>query len=357
MLIMAKPVGPQCNLTCGYCYYLKKKAQLPGGHMTDELLEAYISQRLALTPGAVHFEWHGGEPTLAGLTFYQKVVRLQKRHARPGQSITNGLQTNGVNLESHWAEFLAREKFSVGLSWDGPQECHDAYRRKTKGGSFSAVQKAYRLLREHGVFINVLCVLHDRNVTEPDRVWAFFREEGVRYLQFLPYVPPEGAPPKQLGDFLCRIYDLWLHDGVGKMVIQTFDEALRPLAGVDHALCVHRPECGDVPVLEHDGGFYACDHFVDPAHLWGNLKTETLASLAADPRQAAFGQAKRNLHPSCQTCDVLEFCHGGCPKDRVEGLNRLCPAYQQLFRHVRPGLTALARHLKTGTPLRHFSYP
>ncbi len=374
VLVMAKPVGPQCNLACDYCYYLKKKASLTPGHMTDDLLESYIKQRLELTPEAAHFEWHGGEPTLAGLDFYQKVVRLQKKHARPRQTVTNGLQTNGVKIDKQWADFLARERFSVGLSLDGPSDCHNAFRRKAKGGgSFDDVVNAYRLLRERDVFVNVLCVLNARNVTEPDRLWAFFCDLGVKYLQFLPYVPSPykdtpsptteplatgtlAATTQAIGDFLCRVFDLWLDKGVGKMVIQTFDEALRPLVGVPHALCVHRPECGDVPVLEHDGGFYACDHFVDPEHLWGNLHNIPLSDLAADPRQVAFGQAKNALPPVCRSCEVLEFCHGGCPKDRVDGLNRLCPAYQKFFRHVRPGLTALARHLKKGASLRSFSF-
>ncbi|NNM53622.1 MAG: anaerobic sulfatase maturase [Spirochaetales bacterium] len=363
---MAKPVGPQCNLACDYCYYLKKKESLTPGHMTDELLEKYVKQRLELSPDAAHFEWHGGEPTLAGLDFYHKVVRLQKKHTQPRQTVTNGLQTNGVKIDKHWADFLSREGFSVGLSLDGPPDCHNAFRRKAKGGgSFDEVVNAYRLLRERDVFVNVLCVLNARNVNEPDRLWSFFRELEVKYLQFLPYVPPFSVNyPANLaqtnmepvGDFLCRVFDLWLDGGVGKIVIQTFDEALRPLLGAPHALCVHRPECGDVPVLEHDGGFYACDHFVDPEHLWGNLQNVTLSDLVADPRQVAFGQAKNALPPVCRACDVLEFCHGGCPKDRIDGLNRLCPAYQKIFRHMRPGLTALARHIKTGASLRSFTF-
>ena len=357
LLVMAKPVGPQCNLACTYCYYLKKKNILPQGQMSETLLEDYVRQRLELTPDAAHFEWHGGEPTLAGLSFYQKVVHLQKKHARPRQKITNGLQTNGVKIDKHWADFLAHEGFSVGLSLDGPSECHNASRRKAKGGgSFDEVLTAYHLLRDRGVFVNVLCVLNSHNVNRPDRLWQFFRDLGVKYLQFLPYVPPSDSPLEPIGDFLCRVFDLWLDEGVGKMVIQTFDEALRPLVGVPHALCVHRPECGDVPVLEHNGGFYACDHFVDPEHLWGNLLQVPLADLAIDPRQRAFGQAKKALPPVCLACDVLEFCHGGCPKDRVNGLNRLCSSYQKLFRHLRPGLTALARHLNTGASLRSFSY-
>ena len=82
------------------------------------------------------------------------------------------------------------------------------------------------------------------------------------------------------------------------MVIQAFDEALRPLYGIPHALCVHRETCGDVAVLEHDGGFYICDHFVDAEHRTGNIAERALADIAADPRMRQFGQGKRATLPA-----------------------------------------------------------
>ena len=252
----------------------------------------------------------------------------------------------------------------MGLSLDGPADCHDAYRTKADGStSHGQVMKTLDLLQKHQVFVNLLCVLQARNTAEPDRVYRFFKDVGARYLQFLPYVPRPGrdhpapaASPDQIGAFLSRVFDLWAGSDVGSLVIQTFDEALRPLYGLPHALCVHRETCGDVLVLEHDGGVYACDHFVGPDHLLGNLRDTDLAVLAADLRLKAFGQAKKDgLAPECQNCAVLDFCHGGCPKDRdSRGLNRLCPGFKAFFTHAQPTLTALAAHMKAGKPLRSF---
>jgi uncharacterized protein len=116
-----------------------------------------------------------------------------------------------------------------------------------------------------------------------------------------------------------------------------------------------------VIVLEHDGGVYACDHFVDSDHLLGNLAEHPLAALAADPRLRAFGLDKRERLPAaCHRCDVLAWCHGGCPKDRIvpkagELLNYLCPAYRRFFRHCRPAMARLAAHWRAGLPLRDFA--
>jgi uncharacterized protein len=208
-------------------------------------------------------------------------------------------------------------------------------------------------------------------VREPDRVYDFFRGLGATYVQFLPLVAPfEGgvsaqtAQPEAIGDFLCRVFDRWLREDVGRIVIQTFDEALRPIYGIPHALCVHRETCGDVAVLEHDGELYMCDHFVDADHLVGNLRERPLSDLVADPRLARFGSDKRDTLPRiCRECDVLSACNGGCPKDRSAvapdgepGLNYLCSAYKRFFRHSRPGLKRLAAHMKSGRSLRSFGY-
>ncbi len=371
-LVMAKPAGPGCNMRCTYCYYLGKSALFPDGpwRMPEDLLERYIIQRLEASTSptpTTHFEWHGGEPTLLGLDYFRFIVSVQRSHRPPGRKVTNGIQTNGLLLDEEWGEFLKEEDFSVGLSLDGPADLHDVNRRAAGGGPTHAqVTAAFRLLKRHGVFCNVLCVLSTANVTEPDRVYDFFRQLGVTHLQFLPLgkVSPGAPPPEAVGTFLCRVFDRWIAEDVGRIVIQTFDEALRPIYGIPHALCIHRETCGDVAVLEHDGGLYACDHFVDADHLIGNLKDRTLSDMMADPRMSLFGRAKRDALPrACRKCDVLSSCNGGCPKDRIAlapdgepGLNYLCPAYKRFFRHSRPGLYRLARHMKMGGPLRAFSF-
>lgn len=67
--VMAKPVGPRCNMACSYCYYLETEGMYGGElppKMSDGLLETYIRKYIEASPGpVVSFIWHGGEPTLA----------------------------------------------------------------------------------------------------------------------------------------------------------------------------------------------------------------------------------------------------------------------------------------------------
>jgi uncharacterized protein len=371
--VFAKPAGARCNLDCRYCYYLHKELLYPRigpATMADDLLEEYIAPQIAITPGPeIAFSWHGGEPTVLGLEYFRRVVELQGKHRASGRRITNSIQTNGVLLTDDWCRFFAAERFAVGLSLDGPPALHDAC-RVTKDGktTHGQVMRGYRLLRKHKVLVDLLCVVHARNVRHPLDVYRFFREIGAEYLSFIPLVepstdPPDGVgkrsvPPQAFGDFLCSIFDEWFRRDVGKMMVQNFEEAARPALGLDHSLCVFRPTCGDVPVVEHNGDFYSGDHFVTPEHRLGNIRETPLLQLLESPAQRAFGQAKQEALPGyCQQCDVRSMCNGGCPKDRIirtpdgtPGLNYLCAGYRRFFTHCRPYTVQMASLHAGGHP-------
>ena len=363
-LVMVKPTGPLCNLDCSYCYYTGRLDLFDPEprRMSDDQLEDAIKQILEAAGTHMHFEWHGGEPTLLGLSTFRKIVAWQRRHQLAGQTVTNGLQTNGTLIDADWAQFLFEFRFSVGLSLDGPAAMHDAY-RVTRAGqpSHRQVVRALAALSRRRVHVDVLCVVHAANVHQPEEVYRYFRSIGVRYLQFLPLVErlPDGSmsertpEPEAVGEFLCRVFDLWLAEDVGKVVVQWFDEAIRPELGLPHSLCLFRETCGDVPALEHDGTLYPCDHFVDGEHRLGSIHDHGLAALWEAPDLVAFGAKKRqNLSERCRQCDVLAWCNGGCPKDRLAtsgdgepGRNFLCAGLERFFQHVRPALPALARRV------------
>lgn len=367
--IMVKPVGAVCNLDCGYCYYLQKKDLYPKAEsfrMADDLLEEYIIQHIEACPKElIFFAWHGGEPTILGIDYFQRIIELQQKHRPPERTILNGIQTNGTLLDEEWCRFLARHRFQVGISMDGSKYLHDRYRVTKKGEStHKQVLQAYRLLRKYGIECDILCVLHHMNVRQPAAVYRFFRDIGVKYLQFLPLVMrqegnetrAETVSADDYGNFLCTVFDEWRRHDIGRIIVQNFEEAMRPYLGEEHALCVLRETCGDVAVVEHNGDFYSCDHFVKPQHRLGNIRENRLVELLESPEQRAFGRRKRDGLPRfCLECEVLSSCNGGCPKDRFirtpdgeEGLNYLCAGSRRFFTYSRPYLQRMAALRKSG---------
>jgi uncharacterized protein len=363
--VFVKPTGSLCNLGCVYCYYLEKENLYPENEcfaMPEDLLEEYIIQHIEASPTEViRFSWHGGEPTLLGLEFYRKVIQIQRKHKPRGKTIANGIQTNGTLLDDDWGRFLAGEGFAVGLSLDGPQEVHDQF-RTTKDGkpSFEQTLRGYNLLRKHGVFTEILCVVNAHNVEYPMELYRFFKDLGVSYLTFLPLVDREhkcesgvssiSVPSKRWGEFLCTIFDEWLENDIGRIKVQIFEEAIRTAFNQEHSLCIFRPICGDVPVVEHNGDFYSCDQYVDAEHLVGNIKETHLGELLENKQQIAFGRAKLdNLPHYCRTCSLLDMCNGGCPKNRFintpdgePGLNYLCEGYKIFFNHCKPFISQVS---------------
>jgi len=164
------------------------------------------------------------------------------------------------------------------------------------------------------------------------------------------------VPADAFGAFLCAIFDEWVRHDIGRVLVQIFEEAARPAYGLRHSLCVFRPTCGDVPVIEHNGDFYQCDHFVTPEHRLGNIRETPLAELLESASQEAFGRAKQDqLTRECLACDVRALCNGGCPKDRISlssegepGHNYLCAGYRRFFKHCRPYTERMASLLWAG---------
>ena len=370
--VMVKPIGAVCNLDCGYCYYLRKKDLYPKARsfrMADDLLESYIVQHIAACPKeSILFSWHGGEPTILGLAYFRRIVELQRKHRPLGREILNGMQTNGTLLDEEWCRFLAAEGFYVGISMDGPKELHDRYRiTKGKQSTHKRVLQSFRLLKRHRVPCDMLCVVHHQNVRQPTAVYRFFKEIGVEYLQFLPLVArkengevsAETVPAEAYGTFLCTIFKEWVRHDIGRIGIQNFDEAVRPFLGMDHALCVSAEICGNIVVVEHNGDFYSCDHFVDREHCLGNIRETPLVEMLENPALREFGRKKRDALPRyCRDCEVLGSCNGGCPKDRFvrtpdgeEGLNYLCAGLKHFFAYSRPYLQRLASLRQSGEPV------
>ncbi|MDE3188159.1 MAG: anaerobic sulfatase-maturation protein [Acidobacteriota bacterium] len=385
--VMAKPIGPICNLDCKYCFYLEKEVLYPQASkwaMRDEVLESYIRQYIeAHASPSVHFAWQGGEPTLLGVEYFQKIAALQAKYSN-GKRIENAFQTNGVLLNDDWARFLKEAGFLVGISIDGLRELHDAY-RVDKGGqpTFDRVMRGMDALKRNGTEFNTLTTVNRANAKFPQEVYRFLKANGSGYMQFIPIVErissqatadglvlvspefhgaarvaPWSVEPDQFGQFLCTIFDDWVRHDVGKCFVQLFDVCLEIWSGLDASLCVFRRTCGAALAIEHSGDLYSCDHFVYPENRLGNIMDSPLESLVESEQQRRFGRDKESTLPKyCRECDVRFACNGECPKHRFlttpdgePGLNYLCAAYKKFFHHIDPCMRFMAAELVSARP-------
>lgn len=342
--VMAKPTSSQCNIQCQYCFYLDKPQQPV---MDDATVDVFIRQHIAAQPGdMVEFAWQGGEPTLAGLPFYQRVVALQKRYS-VGKRIQNNIQTNGILLNDAWCQFFKENGWLVGISIDGPADLHDHYRRtRSDKPTHQLVVAAIEKLKAHRIEFNLLVVVSQHNSQQPERLYRYLRTLGTPFLQFIPLVEHdpngnltvESVQAKQWGTFLNTVFKLWAYEDIGRVFVQLFDSTLGVWAGFPSQMCVLSKTCGHAFALEANGALYQCDHYVAAPYLLGNIHETSLKMLNQSQQAQAFAQQKFTmLSADCHTCSELQFCHGDCPKHRIkDNKSALCEGYRAFFRDTAP---------------------
>jgi uncharacterized protein len=362
--VLIKPAGPDCNMRCRYCFYLEKAAQFPDTkrhRMTPAVLREVVRQVMEQGDGQVSFGWQGGEPTLMGLPFFEKAVNDQIRYGRAGQICGNGLQTNGLLIDSKWARFLAETRFLVGLSLDGPEHVHDRFRLlRNRQPSWSRIIRARDRLLEAGVEVNALIVVNDYSAQFAGEIYEYHKSSGLTFMQFIPCLetdaPGSGQPasysvsPGAYGDFLNRLFDLWIADFKDNQpvtYIRWFESLFFTYVNQVPPECTLLKECGIYVVVEHNGDVFSCDFYVEPAWRLGNLMEKDLTECLNSELQSHFGAVKSDIPDRCLSCPWLQHCRGGCPKDRrfsdEPRLNYFCDSYRMFFEHADPVFRAIAR--------------
>ncbi len=366
--LLIKPASGDCNLACEYCFYRDAVSLYPDGRrrMSRERAEALIREMLSYRFPETIFSWQGGEPTLMGLDFFSHVVACQMRHGRPGQVVGNALQTNGLLLDREWACFLARYRFLVGLSLDGPKEVHDCYRIGAGGaGSFERVMAASELLASEGVAFNILSVVSRAAQDRATRIYRFFRSRGFDHLHFIPCLetdPATGriadfsATPEGLTRFFSEIFKLQRAEGHMAASERNLDAFLRLRLEGKAGICTMDGACGDYLVVEHNGDIFPCDFFVEKDWRLGNLDDGRLADFFHQPLMKRFREARGLITHECRACDLVRSCRGGCLKDRLPdraaaaGKSHFCETIKKLYQMTEPFPEVAARGLDPARP-------
>lgn len=363
--LLVKPAGPDCNLRCGYCFYLDRAGIYPdtaAHRMGNAVLERMVSGYMATPQPCYTFGWQGGEPTLMGAAFFRRVTELQQQYGAAGATVSNGLQTNGTLITDDLAGHLAAYRFLVGLSVDGPAVLHDRYRRDAGGrGSHAVVVRGMERLRAAGVEFNILTLVSQSNVSAPETVYRYLRDElGCLYHQYIECVEFDSAGRLQpfaigaaeWGAFLCRLFDEWLRNDTRRVSVRLFDTLLSKLVdGIDNT-CASGRDCRQYFVVEHNGDIYPCDFHVTPDLRLGNVMTDAWPDLQRSPAYEAFGRRKSQWHPRCSVCSHRLFCNGDCPKNRALAgrgeapLSHLCDGWRRFYDHARPRLEELAQDVR-----------
>lgn len=358
--VLIKPVSSACNLNCNYCFYAdlsRKRETASYGVMSLETLEVTVKRIFEYAESECTIAWQGGEPTLAGLSFFRAYLALEKKYNMRNVRVTRCLQTNGYHLDEEWASFLAENEFLTGLSLDGTRELHDTFRHTPEGGeTFSSIIETARLFDRFGVAYNLLTVVNRQTAASAEEIYRFYQEAGFHYQQYIVCLDPVGEEPGQrpwsltpsdYGSFLIKLFDLWYQDCLlGRApYIRQFENYLDLLLGIPPESCEQRGSCGLQTVIEADGSVYPCDFYASDAYCLGNLTQSSLEALRQTRRQKNFLERSLPVPDVCKNCPFYALCRNGCFRHRLpsSGVNYFCEGYQSFFSHALPFLQELAR--------------
>ena len=359
--VMLKPASGMCNLRCKYCFYTDETAHraVPSyGMMKYDVLEAVLRKILEFAEDTCTIAFQGGEPTLAGIEFFEYEIELQKKLNIHNVKILNTIQTNGYLLDDRWAEFFAKNHFLVGISLDGPKDIHDQNRLDTDGkGTYTRVMHAVQLLQKHKAEFNVLTVVTASTCKSIRKIYGFFERNKLCYQQYIPCLDPldeerGGHPysltPEKYGQFLNNLFDCWYRDVMDgkKPYNRYFDNLLILMSGGYPEACGMNGVCGRQFVIEADGGVYPCDFYMLDEWKLGNFVTDSFEQIEKRREELRFIQKSMAVHPDCLSCKWKALCRGGCRRDRETvsgevGKNYFCNAYKQFFEYAYPRLKQL----------------
>ena len=349
--VMIKPASGLCNMKCDYCFYsdeIQNREASILGIMSDEVMEQVVKKTLSFATEQCNYIFQGGEPTLAGISFFEKWIEYEKRYNINNVEISHSLQTNGYLLNKKWCDFLFKNKFLIGLSIDGIKSTHDLYRKDYYGkGTFEKVMNAANLLKDANIEFNILTVVNSKTAEEIKNIYEFYKKQNFKWQQYIACLDPIGVirgkkeysiTPEAYGKFLIELFKLWkndLYEGT-QPYIRQFENYIGILLGAAIESCEQRGVCSHQTIVESDGSVYPCDFYAMDSYKLGNFLVDDFDNINHKRQAIKFVEQSYNHSEKCKKCIYFYICRGGGRRHREqlygdEGINYFCEAYKMFF--------------------------
>ena len=320
-------VTNRCNLACKHCY-IRAEDHAYGEELTTEEARAFIEDIGAM--GCPVLLFSGGEPTVR-----EDIYELAKVAKYLG--VRPVLSSNGTLITPDIATKLADAGFEyVGVSIDGLQETHDAFRGCE--GAFDGAIRGVRNAAEAGLRTGARMTVNALNIADLPGVILRVEAEGIPRLCIYHLVyAGRGAEIASLDTTLEQKREMMcflvketkrLHDEGAKIEILTVDNHADGVYLRDYIKENDPARLAEVTeLLQMHGGCSAGTKMsnVDPrgnvhaCQFWGHRtlgnvlerKFSEIWSDANDTFLAALRDKTRHLKGKCGRCAYNSLC-GGC---------------------------------------------
>lgn len=318
--LQIKPVGNHCNLNCSYCYaapFKKEKFKV----LDLKILEKTIKESLECADNLI-ISWHGGEPTMVGLEYFQNYMKILKKYKKNNQSVINMLQTNATLITDEMAKFFKENDFIISISLDGDEFCHNKNRYNyNKIGSFKDTMKGVELLRKNNIFPPIIATVTQSTINDGVNNFHFFVENGFKEIKFSPVYDSDNddfsISNEEWYKYTRQILDEWLNLQNREIKIREIDEILSYIAGRNLNICSNKGMCLNWISIDEDGDIYPCE-YLRKDNPYGNIKNMNIKDVFSSDSYLKFKDKVLSLPDKCKKCELLNFCHNGCPATRIK---------------------------------------
>ena len=344
-----KVVSCGCNMRCSYCYY-NQQDQGKIEVISDEILKQLIAKTLAFSDlDPVLFTWHGGEPMLAGMDLYEKIISIEEC-LQSDKKIENHIQTNATLISKRWAQFFAHNNFKVGISIDGPEQVHNSCRLLNNGqGSFRLVMNGLEKLHAVGIYPNAIALVSQASLGQERKIFDFFVDAGIKRFLLKPCYEllPTGKPTEfsissqEFSDFMTNMLEIWLEKDDPSISIRNLEQMMVGVVGGNPSLCEFSGKCWLCPKVEIDGSVGPCDSLSQQNYKFGNIVEDTWEKIYESDGFFQFLSGLNKSESVCGDCEWLRICHNRCsrycssPRKGIWSLNVFCEAKKEIFRRLK----------------------
>lgn len=363
MSYLIKPASASCNLRCPYCFYtdVAETRCIPNfGKMKNNTTQALIDGAFNAVKenGQIQFSFQGGEPTLAGLSYFENFINRvnEKLEVMPLVTVNYSIQSNGTMFTRDWFPFLKANRFLVGISLDGYQENTDEFRIDIRGiGQYHTIMKNIEILKDYEIDFNILTVLTQKLAKDPERLYHFYKEHGLNHVQLIPCLPnldlkddKDALDARSFARFYKPFYDLWFEDyKLGNPInIGLFNNIIPMYIGIAPDMCGMLGKCAPQFVVEGDGSVYPCDFFVLDEYKCGNVHDHSVYELLGKSTMIKFLNESNNPSSACDSCSFKNICHSNCKRQNVVLFDEsgYC-GYQDFLNHSYESMIEIATSL------------
>jgi uncharacterized protein len=364
---------PFCNISCKYCYLPHRSSR---ERMSPQTIEKIFSGLFASgwVGAELHVVWHGGEPLVLPVGYYEDAFRLIAALAPAGVKIGHGFQTNGMFIDDEWCAFFKRTEAAVGVSIDGPEAAHDENRVTRAGrGTYAETMKGIRCLQRNGVDFNVITVLTAAALAHPREFYEFYVREGIDKVCFnFEEIEGSNRHSSLVGDraqtdcesFMRQFWNLNRESGrIGSIreFKHMLDRIVRPLGEAEVGNTLVEPfahlnvdwqgnfSTFSPEFLGHENAYYH-DFII------GNFHTGSLeASLQSEAFTRLNADVAAGVELCRRSCEYYAVCGGGSPVNKLyengsiaSAETMYCRLYVKVFADLAMEILENSASLKVG---------